>query len=355
VIFQHGITGNRTNMFGIAGALSAAGFAVIAMDLPLHGITDPTSPLYRNQLLAGSPAAGLISGERTFDMDLSNNATGASGPDGKIDGSGSYFINLPSLLTARDNLREGVADLLELRSAMAYVSLDGATPAFDTARVSYVGQSLGSIVGTAFMAVAQTPGTYVQNAVLNVPGGGVVGLLIGSATFSPVILGGLAQEGVLPGTPDFGLFVTAAQTVIDSGDSINYAWATANKNILAQEVVGGSLPVAGDISPANCATCYASDGTWRSDQVIPNSVTGFPLSGGDPINAALGLTTITSSTQSATGIRGVVRFVTGTHSSLLDPTPSPQATVEMQTEAVSFLATGGTAVQVTNTSVIRTH
>jgi pimeloyl-ACP methyl ester carboxylesterase len=354
VIFQHGITGNRTNMFGIAGALAAAGFAVVAMDLPLHGLTDPTSPLYRNQLLTGSPAAGLIAGERTFDMDLSNNTTSAPGPDGKIDSSGTYFINLSSLLTSRDNLREGVADLLELRSALPSVSLDGATLAFDGARVSYVGQSLGSIEGAMFMAVAQTPGTYVQNAVLNVPGGGIVGLLLGSPTFSPIILGGLAQAGVLPGTPAFGQFVTAAQTVADSGDPINYAGATANKNILAQEVVGGNAPVAGDISIAACGSkCYDANGKWLPDQVIPNAVAGFPLSGGNPLIAALGLSTITTTTQSATGIRGVVRFTNGVHSSLLDPTTSPQTTVEMQTEAASFLATGGAAVQVVNTSVIR--
>jgi alpha-beta hydrolase superfamily lysophospholipase len=356
VIFQHGITGDRTNVFGIAGALAAAGFAVVSMDLPLHGLTNPASPFYRNQLLAGSPAASLIAGERTFDMDLSNNATGAPGPDGKIDGSGAYFINLTSLLTTRDSLREAVADLLELRSALPSVSLDGATLAFDGARVAFAGISLGSIVGTNFMAVAQTPNTYVQSAVLNVPGGGVVGLLIGSPTFRPVILGGLAQAGVLPGTPAFGQFLTAAQTVVDSGDPINYAFATANKNILGQEVVGGNSPVAGDISIAACGSkCYDANGKWLPDQVIPNTSDGFPLSGGNPIIAALGLSTITTTTQSATGIRGVVRFTNGVHSSLLDPTTSPQTTVEMQTEAVSFLATGGNAVQVVNTSVIRTQ
>jgi pimeloyl-ACP methyl ester carboxylesterase len=356
VIFQHGITGNRTQMLAVAGAFAAAGFAVVAIDLPLHGLTDPTSPLYRNQLLTGSPAAGLIAGERTFDLDFMNNTTGASGPDGKIDGSGTYFINLPSLLTSRDNLRQGVADLLELRSALPGVSLDGATVAFDSARISFTGISLGSIVGTMFMGVAQTPHTYVQNAVLNVPGGGVVGLLIGSPTFGPVILGGLAQEGVLPGTPDFGLFVTAAQTVVDSGDPINYTGATANKNILAQEVVGGGAPVAGDISASICGSkCYNASGNWLPDQVIPNTSAGFPLSGGNPFIAALGLPSITGPTQSATGIRGVVRFTNGTHGSLLDPSTSPQTTVEMQTEAASFLASGGAAVQVVNTSVIRTQ
>jgi hypothetical protein len=297
-----------------------------------------------------------MAGERTFDLDFENNMTSAPGPDGKIDPSGSYAINLTSLLTSRDNLRQAVADLLELRSALPGVSLDGASAAFDSARIAFVGISLGSIVGTDFMAVAQTPNTYVQNGVLNVPGGGVVGLLIGSPTFAPVILGGLAQAGVHPGTPDFGLFVSAAQTVIDSADPINYAFATANKNILAQEVVGGNAPVPGDISPSVCGSkCYDANGNWLSDQVIPNTSAGFPLSGGNPIIAALGLPSITATTQSATGIRGVVRFTNGTHSSLLDPSTSPQTTVEMQTEAASFLASGGLAVQVVNTGVIKTQ
>jgi len=112
VIFQHGITRVRTDMFAIAGALAAQGFAVIAIDAPLHGITDPTNPFYRNQLLAGSPAAALITGERTFDLDFEDNSTGAPGPDGHIDPSGTYFINLASLLTSRDNLRQANSDLM---------------------------------------------------------------------------------------------------------------------------------------------------------------------------------------------------------------------------------------------------
>ncbi|HSE13546.1 MAG TPA: hypothetical protein VLB69_13030, partial [Rudaea sp.] len=316
-IYQHGITRQRTDMFAVAGAMAAAGFAVVAIDLPLHGITDPASPFYRNQLLAGTPAAGLITGERTFDLDFANNDTSAPGPDGRIDKSGTYFINLGNLLTSRDNLREGIADLLELRSAIPSMSLDGHTPAFDSARVGFIGQSLGGIEGTTFMAVAQTPNTYVQNGVLNVPGGGVVGLLLGSPTFGPILGAGLAGAGVLPGTPAFGQFVVAAQTVIDSGDPINFAFATADKNILQQEIIGGSLPIAGDISPTVCPSCYGADGKWLPDQVVPDSVPGFPLSGGDPFTVAMGLTNITTTAQSATGLRVAVHFVTGTHGSLL--------------------------------------
>ena len=140
---------------------------------------------------------------------------------------------------------------------------------------------------------------------------------------------------------------------VDSGDSINYAFATANKNLLVQEVIGGSAPLAGDVAAANCASCYDASGNWKPDQVIPNAVAGFPLSGTEPLIAALGLSPITATTVAPTGIRGVVRFVTGTHGSLLDPSASLQATVEMQTEAVSFLASGGTVVQVANPAVIQ--
>ena len=144
VIFQHGITRNRTDALAIAGALAQAGFAVISIDLPLHGLTDPTNPFFHNQLVANTPGAFVLAPERTFDLDFASNTTGASGPDGKIDPSGSYFINLTSLLTSRDNLRQGVADLIQLRSSLGSVSLDGTTT-FDTTHVAFVGQSLGSI------------------------------------------------------------------------------------------------------------------------------------------------------------------------------------------------------------------
>ena len=326
VIFQHGITRNRTDMLAIAGALAHAGFAVVAIDAPLHGVTDKTNPFYRNQLIA-SGAPSLVVGERTFDVDYSNNSTGAPGPDGQIDGSGNYFINLSSLLTSRDNLRQANADLLELTQAIVSGSVVGAD--LDGSTVEFVGQSLGSIIGTAYMAIEPR----VRVGVLNVPGGGVARLLDASPAFGPSIHAGLAQAGLTQGTPKYDAFMVAAQTVVDSGDSINYAVYTAGKAILAQEVVG--------------------DATHPSDQVIPNFVPGAPLSGTDPLIAALGLSTITSTTQSATGIRGVVRFTQGEHGSLLDPTSSPAVTVEMQTEMANMIGSGGRFVPITNPSVVK--
>jgi len=326
VIFQHGITRNRTDMFAIAATLAGQGFATIAIDAPLHGVTDRTSPFY----IGNTPFAALGAHERTFDLDVADNSTGAQGPDGEIDSSGGYFINLQSLLTSRDNLRQASADLMTLTRAIPDMSLDGASKAFDGSRIEFVGQSLGSIIGTAFLAIDP----HVNVGVLNVPGGGVAGLLAASTTFGPVINAGLAQAGLTPGTPDYDSFLGAAQTVVDSGDSINFAFATAGKAILAQEVVG--------------------DATHLPDQVIPNNAPSAPLSGTDPLIAALGLSTFTQTTQAAS-IRGVVRFTQGVHGSLLDPTSAPAVTAEMQGEMASMIASGGQAVLISNPSVIRTQ
>lgn len=332
VIYQHGITRDRSDMLAVAGTLASQGFAVIAIDAPLHGITSAQNPLN-----AGNPAfAALGARERTFNLDLTDNTTGASGPDGVIDPSGSYFINLPSLLTSRDNIRQAVADLLVLARDIPSARYSSSGTDFDGARVSFVGQSLGSIIGTVFMGVQ--PDTQV--ALLNVPGGGIANLLEASPTFGPRIRAGLAQLGLSPGTPDYAAFFGAAQTVIDSADPINWALPAnnsllASKSLLLQEVVGST-----DSMP---------------DQVIPNSVAGAPLSGTEPLIRILGLSSITQTTQSATGIRGAVRFTAGDHGSLLSPAASPAATAEMQGEMASLLVSRGTAVQVANPSVIRTQ
>ncbi len=340
VIFQHGITRNRTDMFAVAGTLAAQGFAVVSMDLPLHGLTDKTNPFY----VGNTPLAALGAHERTFDLDLQNNTTGAPGPDGKIDPSGSYFINLTSLLTSRDNLREGAADLLTLSRAVSAMHVSAGTD-FDTAKVSFVGQSLGSIVGTTFLAIDPT----VKNAVLNVPGGGIARLLDASPAFGPAIHAGLAAAGLEQGTPAYDAYFAATQTVIDSGDPINFAGngtklllqrddegniVQHGKNLLLQEVVG-------------------SDG-FPGDQVIPNRVAGAPLSGTEPLIAALGMYPITKTVLLTTnGLQGAVRFLQGEHGSLLDPTDYPLVTQEMQGEMASFLSYGGFGVLVNNGAIIK--
>jgi pimeloyl-ACP methyl ester carboxylesterase len=331
VIFQHGITRNRTDMFAIAGTLAAQGYAVVAIDLPLHGLVDKTNPFYAGN----TPFVALGAHERTFDLDVQSNTTGAPGADGKIDSSGSHYINLTSLLTSRDNLRQGVADVMQLAHAASSL------PNVDASHTRFVGQSLGSIVGTMVMAVDPT----IKAAVLNVPGGGIARLLDASPAFGPSIHAGLAAAGLVQGTPSYDAYFVATQTVIDSGDPINYAGngtlvdpaVRSNdsfKNILINEVVGG-----GDVLP---------------DQVIPNRVTGAPLSGTEPLIAALGAQGIDKTVMlSNQGLQVVTRFLQGEHGSLLDPTDFPYATMEMQGEMASFVAYNGFGVLVNNPTILK--
>jgi len=314
VIYQHGITSNRTSIFALADALSFAGFATVAIDLPLHGVTDTTSPFYLKGL------------ERTFDLDLVNNTTGAAGPDGIIDASGSYFINLASLLTSRDNAREAAEDLRQLTATLPLVDLNGdGKPDLDTGHIRFVGHSLGAITGATFLGIEDN----VTSATLGMGGGGIPKLLDGSATFGPIIAAGLAAAGLAKGTPEYESYLVAAQTVVDSGDPINYAVAAASLHpIHLIEVVGGAgaLP----------------------DQVVPNSVENAPLASTEPLAKVMGLKSASRSVWDDKGVRAIVRFNQGNHSSLLRPASLETigATAEMQGQMIQFLQSEGTELEI---------
>lgn len=320
VIFQHGITRNRTDMLAVADTMASIGFAVVAIDLAMHGITDVTNPFY----IENTPFAPIAS-ERTFDVDYVDNDTGAPGPDGMIDSSAAHFVNLANLLVSRDNSRQGVADLFTLTESIPFMDIDGdAAGDFNEISIHFTGHSMGAITGINFLAF----GPNIQSAVLSAPGGGIANLLVGSPAFGPSIIAGLAAAGVEEGTAEFNLFILAAQTTLDAADSINFGgFATLQNHILLHEILG--------------------------DQVITNRVPDAPLSGTEPLIDAMGLMSYSDSAFNPNGLGAAVRFTEGDHSSLLSPAASAAATVEMQTQMAAFQATGGTTLNVTNTDVVQ--
>ncbi len=384
VIFQHGITRNRLDMLAVADGLAKAGFVVVAIDLPLHGITDtddmPTdanySPFYDNQLFAQA-APGLTTTERTFNLDLENNSTSAPGPDGKIDGSGSHFINLPSLITSRDNIRQAVSDLLTLANTLktaGNITVAGVGPLkIDPTKIRFFGHSLGAIVGSTLLGVDPGAGNggAIGAAVLANPGGGIAKLLDASGT---------------QGSDDYETFIRFAQQLIDPADPINYAkLARANHKIDMIEVIGDAVvpnsadttcpttkpdfsdfSLVGISSPQQLvAKCPAAplmeNGTQATDSttgalIFQQDVTIEPgyLAGTDPLWMEMGLSKLGPLTPPAvtalsnTGGHYVVQFqATGArHGSVLDPSTNPFVTGEMQCEAASFLATDGAALPV---------
>jgi hypothetical protein len=305
-------------MLRIADSFADACFIVAAIDLPLHGLTDTTNPFYQ------------APNERTFNVDLVNNTTGAAPADGKIDPSGQHTINLGSPLTSRDNLRQSEADMIVFTKSVANLDITGdGVSDVDKTRISYVGLSLGGIVGGGHLHFAND----TRTATLSVPGGVITQLLLDSPTFGPGIIAGIGAQSSTTTLPliynntNFNNYFRDQQTIIDSGDPINHILdAQKLVPLHLQKVVG--------------------------DTVVPNSATDRLIAAGKLRKiSTLGPTAV------GEGTGGYTTMTAGYHGSLFDPSVSAAATAEMQTQAVKFAASaiqpGGPFVVITNPAVVQ--
>ncbi len=369
VIMQHGITTQKESMLALTAQLSIQGFATVAIDHPRHG------------------ERGIdVDGDGTDDF----NAT---------TGSVLSYMNLSSLLVARDSLRQSAADLLGLRLGLNFIN-DATINAQD---VAYIGHSLGSIVAPAFIAQANNPLAPTVDPLFNVNtvalasgGGGIASFLLESAAFGPFIQGSvLSQAGTTeadefnaylqvdavsncgPVLPDMEAYLTcgyneyvaslttagetskltniqgvftqfafAAQTALDSGDPTNYA-ATVKAlgtPVYTNVVVGDGV----DNKP---------------DQVIPPMAANNPISGTIPLANLMGLETVsTSQALTETPTSYLVKFTKGHHGSILTPAQdaaqaatvegSAAANTEMQLQVATYLAARGRMLLVSNPEVV---
>ena len=356
VIYQHGITRTRTDVLAHAQSLASQGLASIAIDLPLHGLTEKT-------LSAETPLAAFHADntafpndkELTFGLDLVNNTTNAPSPDGITDSSGTHFLNLSSLLTSRDNIRQGVSNLLVLRRSLANMqTLPGLTVAdIDATKVSFIAHSLGGFIGIPYLAVEdlETPTSLVTT------GGGIAQLVNGSPTRGPTLRAGLAAAGITENA-DLQAFLGAAQMILDAADPVNYAALAASKHPIHM------IEVIGDGSADNLP-----------DQTVPNKVPQdpndpdiafipvAPLSGTDPIARIMELTQISNTgNNDVTSIDNITKFTKGEHGSLLTPkkgdAPDDNNTdlldvfIEMHVQIATFLSSRGTNLTISNSSIL---
>jgi pimeloyl-ACP methyl ester carboxylesterase len=315
VIFQHGITLNRTVMFAMADSFAAAGFAVVAIDLPLHGITDTASPLYQG------PNSPFGNNERHFNMD-NVGAVGVFAPDGQID-NGWQILNVANPLNARDHIRQAVADTIALKRTLPGLNFpDGdANPDLDGNRIHFVGSSLGSIISGVFLGLD----SEIRTATLQSPAGPWTSILTDprAIDFGAPIRRALAAQGLPQGTIGFDNFVRDLQTVIDPVDPVNYAVdAAATHPIHVIEILG--------------------------DTAVPNGPSDY-------IAQLWGLPSVSTTTAAAppATVEGIVRFTAGAHSSLFNPQPNPAVTQEMQRQTVTYAASAGSQILITNTSVVQ--
>jgi hypothetical protein len=233
MIFMHGISRSKEDVLALANTACAAGYAVIAIDQAVHGFP------------AG--ATGSLT------------ATGVTTPGGNgrpQNEWASNFFMLPSPLTARANIYQSAFNLWRLERILKQPAVDpsslqaamsGVGKVISTTGASqFVGQSLGSITGSVFLAgnSSQTGGSNMK-ALLSVPGGRLAWVLHDSPAFKATVDAGLAANGVPTNSAAYNEFFLLAQTVADSADPASMglplqgqaASRLANR-LLVQEAVG---------------------------------------------------------------------------------------------------------------------
>lgn len=319
VIYQHGITRVRTDMIILADTMARAGFAIIAIDLPLHGI-DTSNPFFSSFHASNTGFPGDV--EPTFDVDYINNQTGAAGPDGVSDESGEHFMNLRSLLTSRDNIRQGVSNLLVLRRSLDNI------PNIDASKVGFIAHSLGGIVGVPYLGVEDKS---LPTSLVNT-GAPIRIILKDSIPFGVIVKDALAAAGITGEA--YEKFLIGAQFVLDSADPFNYAMdAGAAHPIHMIEIIG--------------------DGTTTHipDQVVSNRTTEI-------LAGLIGATSASTTGQNSVSVGGakIARFTQGNHSSVLDPTRGGNylnVFSEIHRQLASFQASLGTQFVITDESIIK--
>ncbi|GLH65890.1 hypothetical protein [Geothrix edaphica] len=242
-IFMHGIGRSKEDVLPVANTLCTAGFAVVSIDQAVHGFP-------------GGPGSLTPTGITT------------GGGNGRPQAEwASNFFMLPSILTARTNVQtsafnlwrlqrvliQPAADTTSLQAAMAAAgkTLNNTAPTSASAGATqFIGQSLGSITGTYFLAgnSSQTGGNNPKG-LLSVPGGRLAWILKESPSFATTVAGGLALAKVPTNSTAFFQFFALAQAVADPIDPATMATPTSltsasrlgNGRILIQEAIGDTV------------------------------------------------------------------------------------------------------------------
>ncbi|MEI2565044.1 VolA/Pla-1 family phospholipase [Vibrio metoecus] len=355
VIYQHGVTSAKENAYAFAKNLTAAGLAVIAIDLPLHG-------------------------ERSLDSTRSANSDPLA------------YINLTYLAVARDNLRQSILDVLGLRAALTVsqplftgTPLSSINVGTGSTKVRMLGHSLGGIVGTSAVAESnKTLGSASANALYSFSaaaiqnsGGQISNLLLGSDFFGPQIKHNVA----LSASTEYKGFADAQCASLD--DSACYTLFTnlATQEQLAQVTSGFQLfsyaaqTLLDTIDPYSVVSTKLSSGALTTalyfsevdgDSVVPNSVSnpGGQLvylspqfAGTEPLATLLSLTTVNAVQTTPSATASFVQFnSTAKHSTFVAPQDSGLADrfhhVEMQTETADFLFDDSLGA-IANTAVLK--
>lgn len=213
VIYGHGLGAGRDQLLSFAEPLTSAGYAVVGIDMVGHASrSDP-----RDDVANLANALPEFTGETSI-RDGFGDVTGQATLF-------SFFEGFLNVAAARDSIRQSALDISRVVQLVRRPDLDlsplAANARLDTRRVAYLGESFGTVVGTVLAAIEPDVALYV----LDVPGGGIVDLLlptsaeIGSLAI-PVVTGIYDPPARLD---RWNPLVRLMQAVIDGADPLTYA------------------------------------------------------------------------------------------------------------------------------------
>lgn len=253
VIFGHGLGGSRHDILNLVEPLTSRGFAVVGIDTWGHG-SRYGAPDNRNNYFDREAFTG--------DRMLRDGFGDDPGTAAYLD----FFEGFLNIAAIRDAIRQTVLDQARLATLIQDPALDlstlnaayaGVTPKLDRARVAYLGQSFGTIVGASLAALEPSVELYV----LNVPGGGLLDQIFTSSAYVGSLAIPLVDLLYRPRTKldRFDPLLSMLQAVFDGGDPLSFAphvlrdrFTIAGAPLSPRHVVG--IEVIGDEIMSNAGT-----------------------------------------------------------------------------------------------------
>ena len=165
------------------------GYAVVAIDHVLHGTRSisfdnsvgfdcDNDGIADHKCFRHKPEARELKGD--YDISVSASLRGVPMVAGFGQADAKNFLKADALLTSRDNLRKVVADLINLKTAIAQAVDESGQVSFNADRISIYGHSMGAIAAASAAGIAQMREQPFAGAILANGGGGVGGIIMNS-------------------------------------------------------------------------------------------------------------------------------------------------------------------------------
>lgn len=229
VVFQHGMGGQRADVFAIANTYARKGWVTVAIEPVLQGTRGASAGARGDKKSDVKRSTSKYDGPDGF---TDRNSTGAN------EAPNDLFGNLFRLAALRDQFRQSAVDhttllrVLESSPTLDGLAIAGVAPKIDGSKVAYSGDSLGGIIGSLVAGIEPDHKAYI----LNVPGGALLPELAANSPNIYALLNGSAALNfgfVNAQVPPNHPLVQMMQHVIDGGDPIAVASTTTKPVAIA--------------------------------------------------------------------------------------------------------------------------